>query len=72
MKLAHWLSIGVIVSGFASGFAPASASDITLQLRQRPFGFSSPDRQQAADSMAETAQAQSSDAIRAKIERAHV
>ena len=54
MKLAHWLSVGVMLSGFASGFAPANASDITLQLRQRPFGLSSPVLQQAADSTAET------------------
>ena len=46
MKLAHWLSDGVMVSGLVSGSTSANASDITLQLRQRPFGLSSPDRQE--------------------------
>lgn len=65
MKLAHWLSVGVMVSGLVSGSTSANASDITLQLRQRPFGLSSPDRQRLADTTAEIAQARSSDAIRA-------
>ena len=66
MKLAHWLSVGVMVFGFTTiGSVSVKASDITLQLRQRPFGLSSIAQQRAADSTAEAAQAQSGDATRA-------